>query len=115
MEYNEFEHIDIPEGLEQRLSQTIDEWERAEQCQQRSRTLRRTVITAVSAAACVALAFAIGSHFHSQELPDETAAIAQNKGEQDTYTDPDQAYAEAEKALQLLAYNINKGLNHLNQ
>lgn len=114
MDYKDLEHIDIPEGLEQRLSTKIDEWELTEQKEKRIRT-RRTLRTVITAAACVAVALGIGWHFLAPEHSELKPDIAQNNGEQDTYTDPDQAYAEAEKALQLLAYNINKGINHLNR
>jgi hypothetical protein len=36
-----------------------------------------------------------------------------NLAEQDTYQDPVQAQQEAERALNLLAYNLNKGMGHL--
>lgn len=114
MDYKDLEHIDIPEGLEQRLSTKIDEWELTEQKEKRIRT-RRTLRTVITAAACFVVALCISWHFLAPEHSEIKPAIAQNKGEQDTYTDPDQAYAEAEKALQLLAYNINKGMNHLNR
>ena len=36
-----------------------------------------------------------------------------NLAEQDTYQDPLLAQQEAERALNLLAYNLNKGMGHL--
>ena len=36
-----------------------------------------------------------------------------NLAEQDTYQDPMLAQQEAERALNLLAYNLNKGMGHL--
>jgi hypothetical protein len=36
-----------------------------------------------------------------------------NLAEQDTYQDPVLAQQEAERALNLLAYNLNKGMGHL--
>jgi len=36
-----------------------------------------------------------------------------NLAEQDTYQDPVKAQQEAERALNLLAANLNKGLGHL--
>ena len=101
------EQIPIPEGLEKRLSAKIDEWEREEQqhkAQQRSllpRALRYATV-----AASVALVFGVGFHLLRQ---DEDVNLA----EQDTYQDPMQAQQEAERALNLLAYNLNKGMGHL--
>ena len=63
------EQIPIPEGLEERLSAKIDEWET-----------------------------------HPQPLP---------KGGEDTYQDPVKAQQEAERALNMLAMNLNKGMGHL--
>ena len=100
----ELERIPIPEGLEERLSQKIDEWEQAEKKPRRisfPKPLRY-----VSAAASIALLFGVGYYFLHQEEPTIVA-------EQDTYHDPLLAQQEAEKALTLLAANLNKGMGHL--
>ena len=39
--------------------------------------------------------------------------VAQNPAEQDTYQDPVMAKQEAERALNLLAMNLNKGMEQL--
>jgi hypothetical protein len=57
-------------------------------------------------AACIALVFGVGYYFLSHE---ESVNLA----EQDTYQDPVVAQQEAEKALNLLAYNLNKGMGQL--
>ena len=101
------ERIPIPEGLEERLSAKIDEWELEERQQkaQRRRLLPSTLrYTAV--AASVALVFGIGYHYMRQEE-------SVNPAELDTYHDPVQAQQEAERALNLLAANLNKGMGHL--
>ena len=99
------EQIPIPEGLEERLSAKIDEWEREEK-----KTTRRTPLASIlrytAAAACVALVFGVGYHLLHQ---DEYTNLA----EQDTYQDPVQAQQEAERALNMLAMNLNKGMGHL--
>ena len=48
----------------------------------------------------------VGFHFlgHDQEM---------NRAEQDTYQDPVLAQQEAERALNLLALNLNKGIQQL--
>ena len=99
------EQIPIPEGLEERLSAKIDEWECEEQKSKRRILLSRTLRYAATAA-CFALVFGVGYHLLSQD--DYT-----NLAEQDTYQDPEQAQQEAERALNMLAMNLNKGMGHL--
>ena len=96
------EQIPIPEGLEERLSAKIDEWEREEKKPRR----RISVLRYVAAAACFALVFGVGFHLLNQNI--ET-----NLAEQDTYQDPVKAQQEAERALNMLAMNLNKGMGHL--
>ena len=96
------EQIPIPEGLEERLSVKIDEWEREEKKPRR----RISVLRYVAAAACFALVFGVGYHLMNQE---ENTNLA----EQDTYQDPVKAQQEAERALNMLAMNLNKGMGHL--
>jgi hypothetical protein len=104
------EQIPIPEGLEERLSAKIDEWEKEEKLQKAPKAQRRTLLpralryTAV--AASVALVFGVGYHLLSQEQ-------YVNLAEQDTYQDPLLAKQEAERALTILAVNLNKGMGHL--
>lgn len=105
LNFEEMERIPIPEGLEERLSAKIDEWERGEQNAKRHYLLPRTMrYTAI--AASFALVFGVGYHFLRQEEP-------VNLAEQDTYQDPVKARQEAERALNLLAANLNKGMGHL--
>ena len=60
----------------------------------------------VAAAACFALVFGVGYHLMNQE---ENTSLA----EKDTYQDPVKAQQEAERALNMLAMNLNKGMGHL--
>lgn len=99
------EQIPIPEGLEERLSVKIDEWEHEERKDKRHTLLPR-VLRYTAAAACIALVFGVGYHLLNQ---DENTNLA----EQDTYQDPVQAQQEAERALNMLAMNLNKGMGHL--
>jgi hypothetical protein len=96
------EQIPIPEGLEERLSAKIDEWEREEKKPRR----RISVLHYVAAAACFALVFGVGYHLMNKN---ENTNLA----EQDTYHDPVKAQQEAERALNMLAMNLNKGMGHL--
>ena len=107
LNYKALEQIPIPEGLEERLSAKIDEWEleEAKQKAQRRRLLPRSLrYTAI--AASIALVFSVGFHYLRQDEP-------VNLAEQDTYQDPAKAQQEAERALNLLAVNLNKGMGHL--
>ena len=96
------EQIPILEGLEERLSAKIDEWEREEKKPSR----RISVLRYVAAAACFALVFGVGYHLMNKN---ENTNLA----EQDTYQDPGKAQQEAERALNMLAMNLNKGMGHL--
>ncbi len=96
------EQIPIPEGLEERLSAKIDEWEHEEKKPRH----RISVLRYVAAAACFALVFGVGFHLMSKN---ENTNLA----EQDTYQDPVKAQQEAERALNMLAMNLNKGMGHL--
>ena len=95
----ELERIPIPEGLEERLSAKIDEWEEA------SRTVairpKHNAKKYFALAASFILVCGIGLYF---------ALAPTNKGTIDTYDDPEIASLEAQKALQLLATNLNKGM-----
>ena len=132
LNWKELEQIPIPEGLEERLSAKIDEWEKdtlsptlarngegdhPESLSLRSKPngsphyggdVRRTerVFPWLAIAASVALVFGVGYYFLSHEE-------SVNHAEQDTYQDPVVAQQEAEKALNLLAYNLNKGMGQL--
>ena len=99
------EQIPIPEGLEERLSAKIDQWEREEQ-KARQHTLMPRVLRYTAVAASLALVFGVGLHLLNNDTPS-------NQAEQDTYQDPVLAQQEAERALNLLAYNLNKGMGHL--
>ena len=101
------EQIPIPEGLEERLSAKIDEWEQEETKQKaQRRRLLPSALRYMAVAASVALVLGVGLHLMRQ---DEETCLA----EQDTYQDPMLAQQEAERALNLLAYNLNKGMGQL--
>ena len=101
------EQIPIPEGLEERLSAKIDEWEKEEKQQEAKHcSLFPKALRYTAAAASVVLVVGVGIHLLSQDKYMDLA-------EQDTYQDPMQAKMEAERALNLLAMNLNKGMGHL--
>ena len=96
----ELERIPIPEGLEERLSAKIDEWDLSSRHTSFSppRGSRRG---AFLLATSFILVCGIGLYL---------ALSPSNKGSIDTYDDPEIACMEAQKALQLLATNLNKGM-----
>jgi hypothetical protein len=117
LNWKELEQIPIPEGLEERLSAKIDEWEDSEkrkvngepsvQRSQKSKYLFPSYLKVTAIAASIALVFGVGYYFLNNN--EEKVNLA----EQDTYQDPVVAQQEAEKALNLLAYNLNKGMGQL--
>lgn len=107
LNWKELEQIPIPEGLEERLEAKIDEWEHAEKQTRKPRLMFPKAMRYAAIAACIALVFGVGFYFLQHE--DEPINLA----EQDTYPDPAVAQREAEKALNLLAYNLNKGMGQL--
>ena len=107
LDYKALEQIPIPEGLEERLSAKIDEWEMEEKQQKaQRRTLLPKALRYTAVAASIALVFGVGYHLLNQDK-------YMNLAEQDTFQDPLQAKQEAERALTLLAVNLNKGMGHL--
>ena len=114
LNWKELEQIPIPEGLEERLSAKIDEWEESEKVKVKSEESKHPQLLPLTSylkitaiAACVALVFGVGYYFLQQK--EEPVNLA----EQDTYQDPAIAQQEAEKALNLLAYNLNKGMGQM--
>ena len=108
LNFEVLEKIPIPEGLEERLSKKIDEWEQEEK-KEKAVTRRLplpNILRYAAAAACVVLVFGVGYHILSQDK-------YTNLAEQDTYQDPMVAQQEAERALMLLASNLNKGMGQL--
>lgn len=98
LNFDELDKIPIPTGLEQRLSSSIDQWERMEHAKRRSLRMKT-----IGIAASIALLSGIGLYFYHQ--PSKSAGL------RDTYSDPETAYKEAEKAIGLVAENLNRGMN----
>ena len=66
-------------------------------------------------AASIALVCGVGFHYlqRDEQLPSPREGQGVGFAEQDTYQDPVLAQQEAERALSLLAANLNKGMGHL--
>lgn len=106
LNWKELEKIPVPDGVEERLLAKIDEWDEVEQKKKRSRLEIRKVVRYVSVAASLLLVAGVGWYALQEDEPENIAL-------QDTYQDPEVAYAEAEKALGLLAFNLSRGMEHL--
>ena len=111
IDIKELNKIPIPDGLEERLSAKIDEWEREEQlntgseqtaARQRYKRFRPTGWVAIAASLIITCGVSIAFYEQSQTSASRT----------DTFQDPQLAYQEAEKAITLIAQTINSGMNH---
>lgn len=96
-----FQQLQVPEGLEERLSKQIDQWD-----DQEHRTLKRHRsfrLQWVGIAASLLLLIGMGWH-----LNNPTPAPRK-----DTCATPEEAYAQAEKALVMLSTALNKGMGKM--
>ena len=97
---------EIPEGLEQALSRKIDEWDTHEKrklkVKKHTRTLR--LQWAGSIAAGLLILFSVGGYLYKPY----TAPTPQ-----DTCATPEEAYAQAQKALVMLSGSLNKGIKKM--
>ena len=82
----------VPEGLEERLSQSIDRWGK------KHRTLRLQWIGSIAAS----LLLLFGAGWYLQKPP-----------RKDTCATPEEAYAEAQKALVMFSTALNKGMRQM--
>ena len=82
----------VPEGIEERLSQSIDRWGK------KQRTLRLQWIGSIAAS----LLLLFGAGWYLQDTP-----------RKDTCATPEEAYAEAQKALVMFSTALNKGMKQM--
>lgn len=83
---------DIPEGMEERLTQSIDRWGK------KHRTLRLQWIGSIAAS----LLLLFGTGWYLQDSP-----------RKDTCATPEEAYAEAQRALVMFSTALNKGMKQM--
>ena len=92
---------EIPEGLESRLSRKIDEWDTGERrtlkIKKHTRVLRLQWIGSIAASLLILLS--VGLYLY-KPYP----------APQDTCATPEEAYAQAQKALIMLSSSLNKGI-----
>ena len=82
----------VPEGMEDRLSQSIDQWGK------KHRTLRLQWIGSIAAS----LLLLFGAGWYLQEPT-----------RKDTCSTPEEAYAEAQRALVMFSTALNKGMKQM--
>lgn len=94
---------EIPEDMEHKLSGKIDEWDtrerRSMKVKKHTRTLRMQWIGSI--AASLLILFSVGVYLYK---PYNTPTP------QDTCATPEEAYAQAQKALMMLSSSLNKGI-----
>ena len=90
----------LPEGLSRRLEKKIDTW--ASTAEKKPR--RRTLYWLSGVAASILLCISFLQYKSSYQAYDRLS---------DTYTNPKDAAAAAEKALLLLSQNLNKGISQV--
>lgn len=99
------EELALPEGFSRKLEEQIDAWAATEEKKARSSVHRRTLYWLCGVAASVLLCIGFFQYDVPSYAPDRL---------HDTYTDPEDAAAAAEKALLLLSHNLNKGISQVN-
>ena len=97
---------EVPEGLEDRISRQIDEWDTRERreikVKKHTRTIRMQWIGSV--AASLLILFSVGMYMYKPYTPSTP---------QDTCATPEEAYAEAQKALLMFSSTLNKGIKQV--
>lgn len=96
----QLQNIQIPKGLEERLSKQIDQWATQERFVQKN-PRRRTLQWIGSIAASLLILFSIGWCFHAPQPRKDTCAT------------PEEAYIHTEKALMMFAQALNKGVKQM--
>ena len=99
------EEMPLPPGLEERLSSSICRWEKADTPQARPK-VRKPMVSLMkwSTGIAAALVIAAGAGWY---------ALKTNDRPRDTFDNPELAYVEAQRALQLFAAALDKGQSHV--
>lgn len=90
---------DVPEGLRERLEQSVDQWELQER-----RTLKKHRSVRLQWIGGIAASFLLlfGAGWYLQDSP-----------RKDTCATPEEAYAEAQRALVMFSTALNKGMKQM--
>lgn len=100
-----------PEGLQARIERSINEWNTVERTA--SRRMRKASIRYITAAAaCIILIMSATLTLTNRTGGNDTTETArQAQPMQDTYSNPEDAYAETRRALTLFSECLNDGLS----
>lgn len=105
----------IPEGLEERLSMKIGLWAEKETksilLAEQRKTPEKGLKTRFSIKRIVALAACITAIIGITGIASITGK--EDIAHKDTFSNPEEARAEAERAIYLLVYNLGKSMEHL--
>lgn len=104
----------VPPTLEAKLDTLINNLAEKElkQVSRKSKKNRKQLwVTIGGVAASLTLLFSIGYYVNSQNNNSGTTQAYRHMP--DTYSDPDRAYEEAEKALIMVSSNLNKGFEQI--
>jgi cell division septal protein FtsQ len=102
------DEIEVPSDLESRLESLIDRLSETEK--QAKRKIKMRLLT-VSIAASIILVLSVGLLLKTEEKP-FVSSVSVSSGIRHI-DDPETAYRELKKALELMSENLNKGLNEL--
>ncbi len=95
---------EVPEDLERRLNAKIDEWDTREKrtlkVKKHTRTIRMQWIGSI--AASLLILFSVGGYLYKP--------YSNTTARPDTCATPEEAYAQAQKALIILSTSLNKGI-----
>lgn len=97
---------EVPQGLEAKLSNLIDEWDAHEKRVQKVNKPKRVIRLQwmASIAASLLILFSVGMYVcdsQATSTPEDTCAT------------PEEAYAQAQKALVMLSASLNKGMEEV--
>jgi len=93
--------IELPEGFSVRLENLIDDLDRKEKSKKKIDIWRKVAGIAASLAILISVGLYTNSYYNHNDQPLLV----------DTYSDPEDAYNEAQKALTLISSKMNKGLD----
>lgn len=94
---------EVPEGLEEKLNNLIDEWDTHEKRAQKVSNPRRGIRLKwiASIAASLLILFSVGIYVCDSQIASTP---------KDTCSTPEEAYVQAQKALMVLSASLNKGI-----
>lgn len=120
LQLNNTQPIEIPVGLESRITNLIDtlaesELEKVAFIVPKRINRSQLWIRVGGVAASIAILFSIGAYINnsSDDGANTPSQLVQNVELKDSFKDPNEAYREAEKALLLVSANLNKGVNSI--